>query len=309
MKRALILIALLSATPLAAQSQQAPYRVDEIGRSFWRLDDAFKAIGQGNGTVTIAPGKYNDCGSFTGGALMIRAAQPGTVVFDGGICEGKAAMVLRGNSADVSGIIFQNMRVNDKNGSGIRLEKGNLRVTNSIFRNSEQGILTNELPSSSVEIDKVTFSGLGGCPGGMCSHSIYISNVMSLKVTRSRFERGAGGHYVKSRSARVEIMDNSFDDSAGHETNYMIDLPAGATGMITGNTFVQGRSKENYSVMIALGAETRLHKTAGLAIFNNSATLAPGVAKPTNFVADWTREPIKMMNNRIGPRITPFLKV
>jgi hypothetical protein len=299
----------VAATPLAAQSQQGPFRVDELGRSFWRLGDAFAAIGQGNGTVTIAPGKYNDCGSFAGGSVFIRAAQPGTVTFDGGACEGKGTFVLRGRDAHMVGLIIQNIRVSDHNGAGIRLEKGNLAVENSIFRNSEQGILANENPATSITIDKVTFSGLGGCPGGMCSHSIYISDVLSLKVTRSRFERGTGGHYLKSRSAHVEISDNSFDDSQGHETNYMIDLPAGSRGLITGNTFVQGRNKENYGSLIAIGAESKLHPTAGLAIFNNTATMAPGVTKPANFVSDWTHEPIKMMNNRLGPRIVPFAKI
>ena len=39
----------------------------------------------------------------------------------------------------------------------------------------------------------------------------------------------------------------------------MIDLPAGAQGIIANNWFVQGRDKENYSAFIALGAEENLH--------------------------------------------------
>lgn len=309
MKKALALIALLGAAPLSAQSDRAPFLVDELGRSFWRLDEALAAIGQGDGTVTIAPGTYQDCGAFTGGSLWIRAAQSGTVTFDGGTCEGKGALVLRGRTTRVSGLIFQNMRVADRNGSGIRMEKGSLLVENSVFRNSEQGILTNEIQGGTVVIDKVTFTGLGGCPDGLCSHSIYIGDIASLKVTRSRFDRGTGGHYIKSRSARIEISDNSFDDSSGRETNYMIDLPAGSTGLITGNTFVQGRNKENYGSLIAIGAEKRLHPTAGLAIFNNDASLAPGASKPANFVSDWTHEPITFSNNRVGAKITPFKKI
>src|SRR3546814_7988969 len=76
-----------------------------------------------------------------------------------------------------------------------------------------------------------------------------------LTVTRSRFELGNGGHYVKSRAAKAEIRDNSFDDTGGRETNYMIDLPEGATGLITANQMVQGKNKENYSAFIALAAE------------------------------------------------------
>ena len=62
-------------------------------------------------------------------------------------------------------------------------------------------------------------------------------------MTRSRFEQGTGGHYLKSRAARNVIEGNSFDDANGHGTNYLIDLPNGGTGAIRGNWFVQGRDK------------------------------------------------------------------
>jgi hypothetical protein len=74
------------------------------------------------------------------------------------------------------------------------------------------------------------------------------------QARRTRFERGTGGHYVKSRAPRVDITDSSFDDSMGRDTNYMIDLSNGAAGRIAGNTFVQGTGKENYSTLIAVAA-------------------------------------------------------
>ena len=262
-----------------------------------------KSIGGGEGTITIAPANLQQCAVQTEGMITYRAAQPGTVTFDTATCEGKAALVLRGAGARIEGLIFQNMRVRDRNGSGIRLEKGDLEVTNSIFRNSEQGILTASDPTGSISIDRTTFTGLGGCPDGMCSHSIYIGDYGSLKVTRSRFERGTGGHYVKSRAPRVEIVGNSFDDTKGHETNYMIDLPAGSVGTITGNVFVQGRDKENYSALIAVGAETRTNPSAGLSIAGNDASIAPGVDRQTTFVGDWSHEPLRIGQNRLGAGI------
>lgn len=304
MKRA-FLLGLVLATPLAAQNA-APFRIEESGRSFSRLADAVAAIGEGSGTIVIAPGKIADCVVQTAGDITYRAERPGATVFDGVACEGKAALVLRGRNARVDGLIFQNIRVADRNGAGIRHEKGNLEVTNSIFRNSEQGILAGEIPGGSLRIDRVSFSGLGGCPNGMCSHSIYIGDIAALSVTRSRFERGTGGHYLKSRSIRVEISDNSFDDTRGSETNYMIDLPAGSTGVIARNVFVQGASKENYSAFIAVGAETRLHSAAGLSIVDNDAAIAPGVDRNSTFVADWTHEPLRLGSNRLGPGLTAF---
>src|SRR3546814_8146658 len=44
-------------------------------------------------------------------------------IFDGVTCEGKAALVLRGDGARVDGVVFQNMRVPDGNGAGIRSEE------------------------------------------------------------------------------------------------------------------------------------------------------------------------------------------
>src|SRR3546814_6040716 len=118
------------------------------------------------------------------------------------------------------------MRVPDANGAGIRLERGNLEVANSLFRNSEQGILTADDTASEIRIDRSTFQHLGRCDRGLsCAHSIYVGAYGKLTVTRSRFELGNGGHYVKSRAAKAEIRDNSFDDTGGRETNYMIDLP------------------------------------------------------------------------------------
>jgi hypothetical protein len=302
---ALLPILLLSA-PLVAQQGDGPFTIAENGQSFWRLSDAVQAIGAGDGTIEIAPGTYRQCAVQRAGRITYRATTAGSVIFDSATCDGKAALVLGGQAALVDGIIFQNMRVTDLNGSGIRLEQGDLKVVNATFRNSEQGILSADNPGGTVTIDRSTFSGLGGCPNGMCSHSIYIGNYGKLIVTRSRFERGTGGHYVKSRAGVSEISDNSFDDTRGHETNYMIDLPAGSVGSITRNEFVQGASKENHSAFIAVGAEGISHPSAGLAISNNRASIAPGVSRSTTFVADWTHEPLRMAANTLGQGLKAF---
>jgi hypothetical protein len=184
--------------------------------------------------------------------------------------------------------------VPDGNGAGIRLEKGDLAITRSIFRNSEQGILTAEDPSGSITIDQSTFSGLGRCDRGLsCAHSIYIGNYGSLTVTNSRFERGAGGHYVKSRAANAEIRDNAFDDSRGKETNYMIDLPA---------------SKENYSAFITVAPEGKTHDSNNLTIADNDARIAPNVDRETTFLANWSDDRVKLGANRLGRGLKPFEK-
>jgi Right handed beta helix region len=307
MKFAVSFLALIAfASPLGAQSRAAPFTLAETGQGFNRLQDAVTAIGAARGTIIIAPGTYRDCAMQTQGAITYKSQIPGAAIFDRGICDGKAALVLSGQWARIDGIIFQNMRVADKNGSGVRLQKGDLEVFNATFRNSEQGILSHDDNAHSITIDRSTFSGLGGCPDGMCSHSIYIGDYGRLVVTNSRFERGTGGHYVKARAGLVEIRNNSFDDTRGFETNYMIDLPAGSRGAIVGNEFVQGENKENYSAFIAVGAESISHSSTGLVISNNHASIAPGVRRSTTFVADWTKEPLRILANQLGAGLKLF---
>ena len=303
---ATIIVASVAGTTAHGQ-RNAPFTVTETGATYSRLADAVKAIGGNNGTIVIAPGSYGDCAVQSAGRITYKAAIPGQTIFDGGVCEGKATLVLGGKAATIDGIIFQNQRVPDGNGAGIRIQRGDLYIYNAMFRNAEQGILSADDPSAEIVIDRSTFQRLGRCDRGLsCAHSIYIGDFGSLKVTNSRFEKGNGGHYVKSRAPRATITNNSFDDTQGRATNYMIDLPAGATGVISGNVFVQGQNKENWSAFIAIAAEDKDHSSDGLNIHSNSASLAKGVQRNTWFVADWSGDQVRIANNSLGQGLTRF---
>lgn len=284
-----------------------PFLVLEQDGAYRLLSQAVHAIGDGRGTILIAPGTYRQCAVQAAGRITYRARQAGSVILDGTACEGKAALVLRGRVAVVDGLVFQNMAVPDGNGAGIRLERGDLNVTASLFRDSEEGILTAADPGSSIRVDRSTFRHLGRCDRGLaCAHSIYVGGYGKLTVTNSRFELGNGGHYVKSRAPIAEISGNSFDDSGGRETNYMIDLPAGSTGVIAGNSMVQGRNKDNYSAFIAIAAEGRENSSNGLSISGNRAAFAPGIVRSSAFVADWSGDRIALGPNRLAPGIRPY---
>lgn len=304
----LALLATVPATFAAAQNaaDPAPYTVVETGQGFASLQDAVNAIGDARGTIRFASLRFADCAVQSGGEITYQATVPGQSILDGVTCEGKAALVLRGRGARIEGMVFANMRVPDKNGSGIRLERGNLMVSQSWFRDSEQGILTGNDPAATVTIDKSTFTRLGTCEGSGCAHSIYIGDYGALTVTRSRFEAGTGGHYVKSRAGQVAVLDCSFDDSRGHITNYMIDLPAGAGGRIAGNWFVQGRDKENYSAFIAVAAESRNHPSGGLVVEGNDARFAPGIDRRSAFVADWSGDGVRVGANALGAGLVRY---
>ena len=256
--------------------------------------------------MLVAPGVYRECAVQQAGRVTFKAAQPGTAIFEGA-CEGKAALVLRGGGAVVDGLVFRNIRVPDGNGAGIRIEIGDLTVRNAMFLDSQEGILGSTDQPSRVTIDRSTFSGLGQCHETEdCAHSIYLGNSGQVTITNSRFERGQGGHYVKLRTPRVTITDNSFDDTAGSRTNYMIDLPEGGTGEIARNTFVQGTRKENWSGMIVVAAEQRKYRSAGLSVHDNVASLAPGQAKGPAFLANVSGERLALGENRLGAGVRAY---
>lgn len=303
MKRSLLALALLAA-PAFAQTA-APFTVN--GQGFATLQEAVSSIRMDTATILIAPGIYRQCAIQSGGHITFKAVQPGTAIFDSVTCEDKAALVLRGQGSVVDGVVFRGYRVRDGNGAGIRTEMGDLRVSNSMFLNSQEGILGGQPIGQKITIDHSTFSGLGQCDEAPnCAHGIYLANQGSVTVTNSRFERGTGGHYVKVRAPNVTITDNSFDDTGGRKTNYMIDLPDGATGLIARNTFVQGKQKENGSALIVVAAEAKNYPSTGLRIENNDARLTPGDTHTPAFVVDFSHDRLAIGANRLGTGLKPF---
>ena len=306
---AALAVAAYPAGALPAQGTAAPFTVVETGQSFATLQAAVDAIGPGKGSIAVAPGRYSQCAVQNAGDVAYLAVQPGSAVFDGVTCEGKAALVLRGKAAEVAGLVFENIQVPDFNGAGIRLEHGDLTVAQSWFRDSQEGILTGNDPSGLLVVDRSTFTRLGTCEGaGGCAHSIYTGDYGQVRVTRTRFEEGRGGHYLKSRAERVDVASSSFDDVHGQGTNYMIDLPDGATGQISNNWFVQGQDKDNYSAFIAVSAEDKNHSSAGLTVVGNDARFAPGINRTSDFVADWSGDQLNIGDNQLGAGLKRYEK-
>ena len=303
MKRSLLALALFAAPAFAQGS--APFTVN--GQGFATLQEAVSSIRRGTATILIAPGTYRQCAIQAGGHITFKAVKPGTAIFEKVACEDKAALVLRGAGSVVDGLVFRGYRVSDGNGAGIRTELGNLTVTNAMFLDSQEGILGGEPTGQKIVIDHSTFAGLGQCDESpSCSHAIYLANQGSVTITNSRFERGTGGHYVKLRVPNVSITDNSFDDTGGRKTNYMIDLPDGATGLIARNTFVQGRNKENHTGLIVVAAEAKTYRSTGLRVEGNDARLSPGDSSSPAFLADYSHDKLALGSNRLGAGLRAF---
>ena len=302
----ILLATALAASATQAQQASAPFTIQETGEGYGSLDDALQANRGQDFTVLIAPGVYRECAIQQAGRVTFKAVRAGTAIFEGA-CEGMAALVLRGGGSVVDGLVFRGIRVPDGNGAGIRIEIGDLIVRNSMFLDSQEGILGGTDEASNVTIDRSTFSGLGQCHETEdCAHSVYLGSRGTVTITNSRFERGQGGHYVKLRVPRVLITDNSFDDSAGTRTNYMIDLPEGATGEIARNTFVQGPRKENWTGMIVVAAEQQKYRSAGLSVHDNVASLAPGQSKSPAFVANVSGERLAVGTNQLGAGVRAY---
>jgi len=71
-----------------------------------------------------------------------------------------------------------------------------------------------------------------------------------------------------------------------------------------GNTFVQGRNKENHAAFITVAPEGVANPSQGLIVENNTGSLAPGAPWSTVFVADWSHEPLVIRNNKLGKGLT-----
>jgi hypothetical protein len=222
------------------------------GEQYKTVSQAVAASGSGD-TIYVTAGVYTN--DFTNIAHDLK------IVGVGGMAQfkattapgnGKAYFVTNGNitfeNVDISGV-----HVQDKNGSGIRHEGGDLTIKNSAFHGNEMAITTSAvLPDSDVNISGSRFYDLGN--GKDVNHGIYIGHLNSVHVTNSSFESTHVGHHLKSRAGETIVEDSSFKDGSGRGASYAIDLPNGGKGVITGNTIEKGSNAENPN-MIAFGEE------------------------------------------------------
>lgn len=271
---ALVAALLLPRVALAKDAGELPYRWAGSGASYLTLTEALQ-FGGDEEVLDIAPGVYADCAVISRDRLTLRARVAGSVVFDGKVCQHKAALVLARGNFLVQGIVFRNMHVlPEGNGAGIRLENASLTVRDSRFEDSDTGILTTANPNGRLTIENSQFIRLGHCRPDNCSHSLYAGQIASLTIRNTRFEAGQGGHYIKSRAFRTVLNDNSIDDRAGHQTSYLVDLPWGSAGEISGNSFLQGAAGQSRCCIIAVGAEGAPVPVTRLNVRGNTASKA-----------------------------------
>lgn len=233
-------------------SEQAVIRVGP-GREIRSLAEASRQATNG-ATIEVDAGEYpGDVAVWTQSNLTLKAVG-GRVLLKarGQAAEGKAIWVMRGGLIDIDGFDFSEAQVPDRNGAGIRLEAGHLRVRNCRFIDNENGILTAN--RADVELDIVDSEfGHNGYGDGQ-SHNLYVGAIARLSVAGSYFHHAIAGHLLKSRAARNNIRYNRLADEPGGRASYELEFPNGGVAIVVGNIIEQEASTENPN-MISYGTE------------------------------------------------------
>ncbi len=175
------------------------------------------------------------------------------LVANGAAAEGKGIWVVRAPRMHVTGFDFEGARVPDRNGAGIRLDRGSLRVRDCRFLYNEMGLLTNNDPTSTLDVEGCEF-GFNQRPDGH-NHNLYAGRIASLSVTGSYFHHARTGHLLKSRAAVNAIRYNRLTDEAGGTASYELEFPDGGLAVVLGNIIGQSSDTQNRH-MISFGAES-----------------------------------------------------
>jgi hypothetical protein len=246
---------LLCAAALAAGAVDAGARTIQVGakRPVGSIAVA-AAMAKDGDTIEVDAGNYGaDVAVWQQSRLTIRAVGGrARLLAMGAAAEGKGIWVVRGGDIAVDGFDFVGARVADQNGAGIRFEKGRLTVTNCVFTDNENGILTGGDKAAELTIENSEFGNNGAGDGQ--SHNLYVGAIRKLSVTGSYFHHAKVGHLLKSRAAENHIFYNRLTDEVGGRASYELEFPNGGLAYVVGNQIEQGSQTENATI-ISFGAE------------------------------------------------------
>ena len=203
------------------------------------------AQAQDGDTVEVDAGDYRgDVAVWNQANITVRAVGGGVkLMAEGNAAEGKAIWVVRTGRMTVEGFDFSGVRVPDKKGAGIRLEKGLLTVRDCSFTGNENGILTGNDPQVELEIANSEFGHNGHGDGQ--SHNLYVGVIARLKVTGSYFHHAKVGHLLKTRAAVNHILYNRLTDEPGGSASYELEFANGGIAYVVGNIIQQGSETQN----------------------------------------------------------------
>jgi len=244
---------------VAASNAQVPApetpRVLQVGptRAIRSIGEAARTAKDGT-VIEVDAGDYpGDVAVWEQAHLTLKSVGGRVRLMAGGLAaEGKAIWVARVGEMTVEGFDFVGARVPDRNGAGIRLEKGKLTVRDCSFTNNENGILTGNDKEIVLRIENSEF-GHNGFGDGQ-SHNLYAGSIALLAVTGSYFHHARIGHLLKSRARVNEIFYNRLTDETAGTASYELEFANGGIAYVIGNIIQQDSQTENPH-LISYGVE------------------------------------------------------
>ncbi|MDP1654450.1 MAG: right-handed parallel beta-helix repeat-containing protein [Rhodocyclaceae bacterium] len=249
--------------------QKASGNIIKVGPSHGiRAISTAAALAKDGDTIEIEAGDYSsDVAVWKQHNLVIRGVGGrARLIAAGASAEQKAIWVIRGGDITVENIEFTGARVPDKNGAGIRFEKGHLVIRNCRFNDNENGILTSS-GNAELDIENSEFDHNGAGDG--YSHNLYVGTIRKLRVTGSYFHHARVGHLLKSRAAENHILYNRLTDETDGRASYELEFPNGGIAYVIGNIIEQGKTTENPNI-VSFGAEGYKHPANELYLINNT---------------------------------------
>ena len=234
--------------PAAAPQAAGGARVLQVGPSRdLRTPAAAAKIARDGDIVEIDAAEYfGDVAVWRANNLTLRGVGGRPVLDAGGAsAEGKAIWVTKGANITVENVAFQNARVRDRNGAGIRAEGANLTVRNCLFKANQNGILAGSKKGSTILVEHSEFADNGHGDGQ--SHGIYVNDIDRF-VFRFNYVHGTKiGHHVKTRAEENVVAYNLLYDGADGTSSYAVDLNDPLISLVVGNVIQQSEKTDNSS--------------------------------------------------------------
>jgi hypothetical protein len=246
---------------------------------------------------------YVDSGTYTGDVavwtqdnITVRATGGRVLLLaKGAAAESKAIWVVRAKGMQVEGFDFEGAATPDRNGAGIRFEKGSLLVRDCSFTGNENGLLASNDSQAELTIENSEF-GYNGFGDGQ-SHNLYVGSIAKLTVSGSNFHHARVGHLLKSRAAVSYIVNTRLVDGNGGTASYELEFPNGGIATVVGNTIAQSTATEN-PILISFGAEGYKWPRNTINLENNTLVNPLGLRGVFLRVAPGA-DSIRAVNNRL----------
>lgn len=195
--------------------------------------------------IEVEAGTYTaDVAAWPQHDLTLKAVGGRVKLVGGGAhVQGKGLFVTTGKRQRIEGFDFVGARVPDRNGAGIRVEAGSLRLFDCGFEDNENGLLTSNDPELELDLENCDFGAIA--PGEGLTHNCYVGHIKRLTVMGCYFHHGFKGHLLKSRAAVSQVLYNRLTDEIGGRASYELDFPNGGLVVVMGNLIAQSSTTEN----------------------------------------------------------------